>query len=419
MAQDKDLKTPNVPPLRFPGFTDKWKRIKVSELLDFYSTNSLSWDMLNYDGGEIKNLHYGLIHSGLPTLVDVSKDSFPFVNEASTPKKYTLCKEGDVAFADASEDTNEVGKVVEFLNTNGENIISGLHTIHGRDKSDMTVTGFKGYAFSSMPFHHQIRRIAQGTKIYSISTKTFDEVYIGVPTKDEQAKIARLLQLLDERIATQNKIIEDLKKLKSAIIDKLLGRVQTAQSDRMVKLGEIGKFTRGLTYSAEDIVEDGGIVVVRANNLSNGEAVNFYNEIVRVDKPISGSQLLKYGDMVICMANGSSALVGKASYYNETTDSIATIGAFCGIYRSDKKIVRWLLQTNKYKRVIHRSLQGGNGAIANLTPNDILGLSFIIPKQEPSIVELLQGFDEKLDIEISLLHSLQKEKQYLLSQMFI
>ena len=54
MAQDKDLKTPNVPPLRFPGFTDKWKRIKVSELLDFYSTNSLSWDMLNYDGGEIK-----------------------------------------------------------------------------------------------------------------------------------------------------------------------------------------------------------------------------------------------------------------------------------------------------------------------------------------------------------------------------
>lgn len=257
-----------------------------------------------------------------------------------------------------------------------------------------------------------------GVRIY-LFYPNFARIRTSIPSIEEQKKIAKILSIIDERIATQNKIIEDLKKLKSAIIDKLLGRVQTAQSDRMVKLGEIGKFTRGLTYSAEDIVEDGGIVVVRANNLSNGEAVNFYNEIVRVDKPISGSQLLKYGDMVICMANGSSALVGKASYYNETTDSIATIGAFCGIYRSDKKIVRWLLQTNKYKRVIHRSLQGGNGAIANLTPNDILGLSFIIPKQEPSIVELLQGFDEKLDIEISLLHSLQKEKQYLLSQMFI
>ena len=112
-------------------------------------------------------------------------------------------------------------------------------------------------------------------------------------------------------------------------------------------------------------------------------------------QPISGSQLLKYGDMVICMANGSSALVGKASYYNETTDSIATIGAFCGIYRSDKKIVRWLLQTNKYKRVIHRSCKEEMEQSPILLPNDILGLSFIIPKQEPSIVELLQGFWRK------------------------
>ncbi len=197
--------------------------------------------MLNYDGGEIKNLHYGLIHSGLPTLVDVSKDSLPFVNEASTPKKYTLCKEGDVAFADASEDTNEVGKVVEFLNTNGENIISGLHTIHGRDKSDTTVTGFKGYAFSSMPFHHQIRRIAQGTKIYSISTKTFDEVYIGVPTKDEQAKIARLLQLLDERISTQHKIIDNLQSL----IKGLRERIFAPMLSNLIKLGAIANITNG------------------------------------------------------------------------------------------------------------------------------------------------------------------------------
>lgn len=123
--------------------------------------------------------------------------------------------------------------------------------------------------------------------------------------------------------------------------------------------------------------------------------------------------------MVICMANGSSSLVGKAAYYNETTYPIATIGTFCGIYRSNKKIVRWLLQTNKYKHAIHKSLQGGNGAIANLTPNDILSVSFVIPKQETLIVELLQEFDEKLDIEMSLLHNIQKEKQYILFQMFI
>ncbi len=196
--------------MRFPGFTDEWKRVKVSDLLDFYSTNSLSWDMLNYENGNILNLHYGLIHSGLPTLIDLKKDTLPFVNETAIPKRFTLCMEEDVAFADASEDTNDVAKAVEFINLYGKQVICGLHTIHGRDKGNKTVLGFKGYAFASSAFHNQIRRLAQGTKIFSISSKTFDEVFIGIPNKDEQTKIARLLHLLDERIATQNKNIEEI-----------------------------------------------------------------------------------------------------------------------------------------------------------------------------------------------------------------
>ena len=410
----------NAPALRFPGFTEPWKRMTVSDLLEFYSTNSLSWEQLSKDTeSEFMNLHYGLIHVGLPTIVNIEENKLPYIKENAIPRNYVLCENGDVSFADASEDTSEVAKAIEFTGIGNEKVISGLHTIHGRDKQKKTIVGFKGYLFSSEAFHKQTRRIAQGSKVFSISPRNFSEIFVSIPSKEEQRKIAELLLLLDERIATQRRLIEDLEKLKSAIIDKLLGHLRTYESDRMVKLKEIGNFIRGLTYSADDIVKDGGIVVVRANNLSNGEAVNLYNEIVRVDKPILDSQRLKDGDIVICMANGSSALVGKASYYNKTTDSIATIGAFCGIYRSDKKIVRWLLQTTKYKHAVQKSLQGGNGAIANLSPNDILGLPFVIPKRETLIVELLQEFDEKLDIEMSLLHNLQKEKQYLLFQMFI
>jgi len=266
--------------------------------------------MLNYDGGEIKNLHYGLIHSGLPTLVDVSKDSFPFVNEASTPKKYTLCKEGDVAFADASEDTNEVGKVVEFLNTNGENIISGLHTIHGRDKSDMTVTGFKGYAFSSMPFHHQIRRIAQGTKIYSISTKTFDEVYIGVPTKDEQAKIARLLQLLDERIATQNKIIDNLQSLIKGLNDKFHEEVQ----GELVSFSEIGIAYSGLSGKSGDDFGQGYPFITYLNVYQN----NVINEddfgLVTIAANESQHTIF-HGDVLFTLSSETPDEVGIGSVY--------------------------------------------------------------------------------------------------------
>ena len=397
--------------MRFPGFTDDWKKTTLGEIGKTF--NGLTGKNSNDFGQGSPYITYKSIFDN--SKVDISRVEYVTITDNERIKSaQNVVRLGDIFFTTSSETPTEVGMTSVLLDGIEDCYLNSFCFGYRLSNKEETLPEYFRFYLRASVIRNKLSILAQGSTRFNISKNEVMRMGINLPNSSEQEKIAALLSCIDERITTQNKIIEDLKKLKSAIIDKLLGRVQTAQSDRMVKLGEIGKFTRGLTYSAEDIVEDGGIVVVRANNLSNGEAVNFYNEIVRVDKPISGSQLLKYGDMVICMANGSSALVGKASYYNETTDSIATIGAFCGIYRSDKKIVRWLLQTNKYKRVIHRSLQGGNGAIANLTPNDILGLSFIIPKQEPSIVELLQGFDEKLDIEISLLHSLQKEKQYLL-----
>ena len=221
MADNKDKKVLNVPALRFPEFTDEWKRIKVSDLLDFYSTNSLSWEQLEYEPNEPYNLHYGLIHVGLPTLIDLTKDKLPSIKNGNVPKKYELCKEGDVAFADASEDTNEVAKVVEFYNLGGKKVVCGLHTIHGRNNNGQTAKGFLGYCFSSTVFHNQIRRIAQGTKIYSINTRNFSEVFVGLPRRREQQKIATLLRLIDERIATQNKIIEKLETLIKGFVDSI------------------------------------------------------------------------------------------------------------------------------------------------------------------------------------------------------
>ena len=116
-------------------------------------------------------------------MVDLDNDKLPNIVSGNTPKNYELCQEGDIAFADASEDTNEVAKAVEFYNLNGKDVICGLHTIHGRDNQHKTIVGYKGYAFSSMAFHQQIRRIAQGTKIYSINSKNFSECYIETSAK--------------------------------------------------------------------------------------------------------------------------------------------------------------------------------------------------------------------------------------------
>ena len=66
MTDNNENKVLNVPHLRFPKFSGEWEICKVSELLDFYSTNSLSWEQLEYGEKAMMNLHYGLIHVGLP-----------------------------------------------------------------------------------------------------------------------------------------------------------------------------------------------------------------------------------------------------------------------------------------------------------------------------------------------------------------
>ena len=67
----------------------------MSELLDFYSTNSLSWEQLEYGTKAMMNLHYGLIHVGLPTMVDLTRDNLPNIKEDNMPKNFELCIEGD------------------------------------------------------------------------------------------------------------------------------------------------------------------------------------------------------------------------------------------------------------------------------------------------------------------------------------
>ena len=142
------------------------------------------------------------------------------------------------------------------------------------------------------------------------------------------------------------------------------------QSGEFFKLGDVGCYVRGLTYANEDVTENkAATIVIRANNLNYGSHVD-KREVVYVNKTPTVSQILRKGDIVICMANGSSALVGKNSYY-PFNDRQSTIGAFCGIYRTSNPIVKWLMQSQRYKRQVYQSLQGGNGAIANLNGDDI------------------------------------------------
>ena len=395
--------------MRFPEFSGEWEMCKVSDLLDFYSTNSLSWEQLEYGTNAMMNLHYGLIHVGLPTLVDLAKDELPNIKEDNKPKNFELCKEGDVAFADASEDTNEVAKAIEFYNLAGKNVVCGLHTIHGRDNKCKTVVGFKGYAFSSTAFHNQIRRIAQGTKIYSISTKNFSECYIGLPSKPEQAKIATLLRFIDERIATQNKIIEDLKKLKSAIAE----RVYNCRTYQLYRIG--------------DVIEQ---VSKRNNSMSIDKVLSVSNKLGFIN------QSEQFEDRIVASEDTSNyKIVYKDDFaYNPARINVGSIarlkhfnkGIVSPMYicfRVKQGIVldylEYFFTTNYFFYEMQKRLEGSVRQC--LSFEGLCNIPIYIPNldEQQKIGRKVSVIMEKIDNENRYLDSLKMQKQYLLRQMFI
>lgn len=120
------------------------------------------------------------------------------------------------------------------------------------------------------------------------------------------------------------------------------------------------------------------------------------------------------------MANGSSSLVGKNSYYS-FDDRHSTIGAFCGVYRTSQPLVKWLMQSQRYKRLVYQSLQGGNGAIANLNGDDILNMTFRVVEQEKSvsILSTLGLIENSIAVNENLQELYSAQKVYLLRHLFI
>ncbi|MDC2635675.1 restriction endonuclease subunit S [Bacteroides ovatus] len=331
-------------------------------------------------------------------MIDLSKDKLPNIKEGNMPKNFELCKNGDIAFADASEDTNEVAKAVEFYDLDEKDVVCGLHTIHGRDNADRTVIGFKGYAFSSDTFHHQIRRIAQGTKVFSISTKNFSECYIGIPSKEEQTKIVTLLRLINERIATQNKIIEDLKKLKSAISLNLLH----SETWEQFKIKDIAQIGRGRVISFIEISQQKNPTYpVYSSQTSNDGIMGYLDDY------------MFEGEYISWTTDGANA--GTVFYRNGKFNCTNVCGLLKLRKEFDTHFVSLVLAeaTKKYVSI--------NLANPKLMNNTMGNIQIRLPKldEQKRISIIFRKLQKLLTTHNSLLAEYTKQKQYLLSQMFI
>ena len=257
-------------------------------------------------------------------------------------------------------------------------------------------------------------RNACGSTFLEISANEIRKIKVAVPVQNEQEQIAKLLSLIDERIATQNKIIEDLKKLKSAISKQAFAQKPNGWNrlDTLFSKGKAG----GTPTSTNKEYYNGEIPFLSINDITKqGKYVRYTeNHLSRSGLENSSAWVVPEYSLIISMY----ASVGLVTI-NEVP--ITTSQAMFAMQLRDKDLLDYLyyyLSYFKYRH-IHKYLE--TGTQSNINADIVRGI--MIPtyghSRNMKIASTLQGIDAKIDNELSVLKLFNRQKNYLLSQMFI
>ena len=274
------------PELRFHEFNNEWETLRLGDFLEFISTNSLSRAKLNLEEGIVKNIHYGDIHTKFPTIVDVNEEEIPFINseeDISKFKEEQFCKDGDLIIADASEDYADIGKAIELKNVN-KKVVSGLHTILARDKSDKTVNGFKGYLFLTEDLRKQIKINANGISVLGISKNNIAKLTVNLPSKPEQEKIVSFLTAIDKKIELLEKKYEKYISFKKYLMNFIFSEEYMFKMHeyKTFKLGEISKINTG-KKDVKDKKDNGKYpFFVRSEKIEKIDSYSFDGEAILI-----------------------------------------------------------------------------------------------------------------------------------------
>ena len=223
IAKQRDLKQAAMQQLlsgqtRLPGFAGEWEVKRLGDHVTFLRNGSNSWAEVTLND-PVKYLHYGAIHAcTAATLAPANLPGLP----AAKAKNLDRLRDGDLVFADASEDMTGVGKAVEICEVGNMEFVSGLHTIAARFDKNILADGFKGYLPFCTAFIDQLHRLAAGTKVYATNPSHIASIEIPLPGIAEQAAIAAVLSDMDAAIAALERRRTKTHDLKQAMMQELL-----------------------------------------------------------------------------------------------------------------------------------------------------------------------------------------------------
>ena len=196
----------------------EWLKATFGNLFLALRKNALARDTLNYEHGNIKNIHYGDILVGFGATVQSTSPLVPYINADKIPKSYDILQCGDIIIADTAEDET-AGKGIEIINDSIPTI-SGLHTLPYRPQTKFA-PGYLGYFLNSPNYHKQLIPLLHGIKVLSVTKAELEKTIISYPTLPEQQKIADFLSAVDTQIEVEETRLETMKIIKKGLLQQM------------------------------------------------------------------------------------------------------------------------------------------------------------------------------------------------------
>ena len=362
MTTDKKDRIPNAPALRFPGFKESWTCTTINEVcLEFQSGKSIRADTIHpqgsfpvYGGNGLRGYSEIYNHEGDYVLIG---------------RQGALC--GNVRFVTGKTYITE-------------------HAIAAKATDDND-TRFLQFLFSKMNLGQYSDQSAQP----GLAVNKLLKLKIQIPQKEEQLKIARFLSLLQKRLETQSRAIEDLKQLRLALYQRVFTNLQGDS----VSLKSVADVIKGNQINGDKLSENGKYYVMNGGVLPSG----YYDEFNTPANTISISE------------GGNSC--GFVQFNEEPFWS----GGHCYTLQVCKTInVRYLFHYLKYKEQDIMKLRIGSG-LPNIQKKDLEHFMVVIPNtnKQQKLASLFDCIQKKENIEKALLSQWQIQKRYLLQKMFI
>ena len=385
MAENKDKKVLNVPNLRFPEFQGEWVVSRLSEYLNENKERNKKGlfnktDVLSVSGD------FGIVNQ-----IDLLGRSFA----GASVLPYHVVRLGNIVYTKSPLKEYPYGIVK--ANTGKVGIVSTLYAVYSvnDNANDKFIEYYFSLANRANRYFKPIVRIGAKHDM-KIGNQEVLANQVVFPTVKEQEKIADFLSLIDERISTQNKIIEDLKKLKCAIAERLFN----ATDGDSVPLTEVCTILKGKQINGEFLSEKGKYYVMNGGTEPSG----YYD---KSNAPADTISISEGGNSCGYIQYNREAFWSGGHCYtlNNITPNVCKLYLYHNLKSQESSIMK---------------LRIGTG-LPNIQKKDLEKFCILLPskaKQE-SISTFLTAIESKIANEEMLQNYFQEEKLYLLRQMFI